>query len=111
MRVGVWRVYLNLFPAINPNGKTGWNRVGSKQLVACLESVISGYKVKCLGTPYTSCERNVWGLPLSYKKCIIYECDLRGNLTTSGKSIRACLPNIIPSTVARGLVRCGVFDR
>jgi hypothetical protein len=43
MRVGVRRVHLD-FPAIDPNEKTGWDRVGSKQLVACLESVISGYK-------------------------------------------------------------------
>ena len=44
MRVGVWRVHLNFVPAINLNEKLGWNRVGSKQLIACLESVISGYK-------------------------------------------------------------------
>ena len=44
MRVDVRRVHLDFIPAIDPNKKTGWNRVGSKQLVACLESVISGYK-------------------------------------------------------------------
>ena len=43
MRAGIRRVYPELI-AVNPNGKPGWNRVGSKQLVACLESVISGYK-------------------------------------------------------------------
>ena len=44
MRVGVRRVYLNIVLAINLNKKLDWNRVGSKQLIACLESVISGYK-------------------------------------------------------------------
>ena len=43
MRVGVRRVHLH-FVAIDQNGKPGWNRVGSKQLVTCLESVISSYK-------------------------------------------------------------------
>jgi hypothetical protein len=65
MRVGIRRVHLDIL-AIDLNGKIAWNRVGSKQLVACLESVISGYK--CLGTPHTSCERYVKGLPLSNKK-------------------------------------------
>jgi hypothetical protein len=44
MRVDVRRVHHDFDPAINLNKKTGWNRVGSKQLAACLESVISGYK-------------------------------------------------------------------
>jgi len=43
MRAGVRRVHLELL-AIDPNGKPRWNGVGSKQRVACLESVISGYK-------------------------------------------------------------------
>ena len=43
MRAGIRRVHPELI-AVNPNGKPGWNRVGSKQLAACLESVISGYK-------------------------------------------------------------------
>ena len=43
MRVGVRRVH-DMVLAIDLNDKLGWNRVGSKQLVACLESVISGYK-------------------------------------------------------------------
>jgi len=43
MRAGVWRVHPESI-AVNPNGKAGWNRVGSKQLIACLESVISDYK-------------------------------------------------------------------
>ena len=41
MRVGVRRVHQDKL-VIDLNGKLGWNRVGSKQLVACLESVISG---------------------------------------------------------------------
>jgi hypothetical protein len=101
MRAGVRRVHVDSV-AIDLNGKLVWNRIGSKQLVACLESVISEWlQVKCVGTPYTSCERNVKGLPLSYKKCMTYERDfLPGSLTTSGKSTRKCSPNIIPSTVA-----------
>jgi hypothetical protein len=43
MRVGIRRAHPESI-AVNPNGKLRWNRVGSKQLVACLESVISGYK-------------------------------------------------------------------
>ena len=43
MRAGVRRVHME-FLVIDPNGNPGWNRVGSKQFVACLESVISGYK-------------------------------------------------------------------
>ena len=43
MRAGVRRVHQD-FLAIDLNGKLGWNRVGFKQLVACLESIISGYK-------------------------------------------------------------------
>ena len=43
MRAGIRRVHPELI-AVNPNGKAGWDWVGSKQLVACLESVISGYK-------------------------------------------------------------------
>ena len=43
MRAGVRRVHLELF-AVDLNAKHGWDRVGSKQLVACLESVFSGYK-------------------------------------------------------------------
>ncbi len=43
MRAGVRRVHLDLI-AIDLNEKLGWDQVGSKQLVACLESVISGYK-------------------------------------------------------------------
>ena len=43
MRAGIRRAYLESI-AVNPNGNAGWNRVGSKQLIACLESVISGYK-------------------------------------------------------------------
>ena len=41
MRTGIRRVHPELI-AVNPNGKPRWNRVGSKQLVACLEIVISG---------------------------------------------------------------------
>ncbi len=41
MRASVRRVHRDFF-AINPNAKASWNRVGSKQLVACLEIVISG---------------------------------------------------------------------
>ena len=40
MRAGVRRVYVDLV-AIDLNGKLGWNRIGSKYLIACLESVIS----------------------------------------------------------------------
>jgi hypothetical protein len=43
MRVDVRRAHQDSV-AIDLNEKVGWNRVGSKQLVACLESVISGYK-------------------------------------------------------------------
>jgi len=43
MRAGVRRVHIALL-LIDPNGNPGWNWVGSKQFVACLESVISGYK-------------------------------------------------------------------
>jgi len=43
MRADVRRAHLDLV-AIDLNEKVGWNRVGSKQLVACLESIISGYK-------------------------------------------------------------------
>jgi hypothetical protein len=43
MRAGVRRVRQD-FLAINLNAKLERNRVSSKQLVACLESVISGYK-------------------------------------------------------------------
>jgi len=43
MRAGVRRVYQD-FLAIDLNAKLGRNRVSSKQLIACLESVISGYK-------------------------------------------------------------------
>ena len=43
MRVDVRRAHQDSV-AIDLNAKVDWNRVGSKQLVACLESVISGYK-------------------------------------------------------------------
>ena len=43
MRADVRRACLDLV-AIDLNEKVGWNCVGSTQLVARLESVISGYK-------------------------------------------------------------------
>jgi len=43
MRAGVRRAHLDSV-VIDLNVKLAWNRVGSKQFVACLESVISGYK-------------------------------------------------------------------
>jgi len=44
MRAGVRRVHLDFVLVIDLNEKLGWNRVGSKQPVACLKSVIGGYK-------------------------------------------------------------------
>ena len=43
MRAGIRRAHPKFF-AVNLNRNPGWNWVGSKQLVTCLESVISGYK-------------------------------------------------------------------
>ena len=44
MRVSVRRVYPVDNLAIDHSGKLDWYRVAAKQLVACLESVISSYK-------------------------------------------------------------------